>query len=114
MRILLTNDDGVHAPGLAAIRAALKDLGEVTIVAPDSERSSTGQAITLHHPIYHKIVTVAGKFRAHAISGTPTYCVKFALAEVMPELPDLIISGINRGGNDGCSVFYSGTVGAAR
>jgi len=118
MRILLTNDDGVQASGLTAIHEELKDLGEVTVVAPDMERSSTGQAITLNHPVYHKIVplsgTVAGKFKAHALSGTPTDCVKFAVAVLLKKKPDLIVSGINRGSNDGCSVFYSGTVSAAR
>jgi 5'-nucleotidase len=114
MRILLTNDDGVHAPGLLAIYNEIKALGEVTVVAPDSERSSTGQAITLNHPVYHKVVSVAGRFKAHALSGTPTDCVKFAVAVVLKRKPDLIVSGINRGSNDGCSVFYSGTVSAAR
>jgi 5'-nucleotidase len=114
MRILLTNDDGVHAPGLLAIHDEIRELGDVTVVAPDSEQSSTGQAITLNHPVYHKVVSVAGRFRAHALSGTPTDCVKFAVAVVLKGKPDLVISGINRGSNDGCSVFYSGTVSAAR
>jgi 5'-nucleotidase len=114
MRILLTNDDGVQAPGLVAIYDELKELGEVTVVAPDMERSSTGQAITLNHPVYHKVIAVAGKFKAHALSGTPTDCVKFAVAVLLKRKPDLVVSGINRGSNDGCSVFYSGTVSAAR
>ncbi len=114
MRILLTNDDGVFAPGLAAMYEKLKALGDLTVVAPDGERSSVGQAITLGRPLYHKVVSVGGKFKAHALSGTPTDCVKFALAVLLKKRPTLIVSGINHGGNDGCSVFYSGTVGAAR
>ena len=118
MRILLTNDDGVNAPGLKAIHDELIKLGEVTVVAPDTERSSTGQAITLNHPVYHKVVPlggmVAGRFKAHSLSGTPTDCVKFAVAVLLKRKPDLVVSGINRGSNDGCSVFYSGTVSAAR
>lgn len=114
MRILLTNDDGVHAPGIKAMYKALTRIGEVTVVAPDGERSSISQAITLNHPIFHRIVSFDGKAKAHALSGTPADCVKFASAVVMKEKPDLIVSGINDGSNDGCSVFYSGTVGAAR
>jgi 5'-nucleotidase len=113
MRILLTNDDGVYAPGIFAMHRELKKLGEVTVVAPDGERSSISQAITLNHPIYHRTVLFNGG-RAHTISGTPTDCVKFAIAVLLKRKPDLVVSGINNGSNDGCSIHYSGTVGAAR
>ena len=113
-RILLVNDDGVYAPGIAAMYHELAKMGDVTVVAPESERSSISQAITLYHPLYHKRVSVRGEFVAHAISGTPADCVKFGITMVMKRKPDLVVSGINDGSNDGCSIFYSGTVGAAR
>ncbi|MBF0485207.1 MAG: 5'/3'-nucleotidase SurE [Candidatus Omnitrophica bacterium] len=114
MHILLTNDDGVHAPGLLAMKKELDRIAKVTVVAPDSERSSISQAITLNRPIYKKIVPLDSNALAHAVSGTPADCVKFALFDILKKKPDLIVSGINNGSNDGCSVFYSGTVGAAR
>lgn len=114
MHILLTNDDGVHAPGIHAMYKELCRLGRVTVVAPDGERSSISQAITLNHPIYHRQVRFEQGVRAHAVSGTPADCVKFGVTTVLRKKPDLVVSGINDGSNDGCSVFYSGTVGAAR
>ena len=114
MNILLTNDDGVYAPGIHAMYAVLRKIGDVTVVAPDGERSSISQAITLNHPIYHRQVPFERHAHAHAISGTPTDCVKFGVAMLLKKKPDLVVSGINHGSNDGCSVFYSGTVGAAR
>jgi 5'-nucleotidase len=114
MHILLTNDDGVYAPGIHAMYRELCKLGTVTVVAPDGERSSISQAITLNHPIYHRQVHFEPKVRAHAVSGTPTDCVKFGVTMLLKKKPDLLVSGINDGSNDGCSVFYSGTVGAAR
>lgn len=113
-RILLVNDDGVYAPGIAAMYHELVKLGRVTVVAPESERSSISQAITLYQPLYHKRVSVRGDFSAHAISGTPADCVKFGVTMILKDVPDLVVSGINDGSNDGCSIFYSGTVGAAR
>jgi 5'-nucleotidase len=114
MNILLTNDDGVNAPGIAALKLELARTGFLTIVAPEGERSSISQAITLKHPIYHHVHARDARCRIHAISGTPADCVKFALANILRKKPDIIVSGINNGSNDGCSVFYSGTVGAAR
>ncbi|NTV28519.1 MAG: 5'/3'-nucleotidase SurE [Candidatus Omnitrophica bacterium] len=113
MLILLTNDDGVYAPGIYAMYKGLKKVWDVAVVAPDGERSSISQAITLSHPIYHRTV-LFNKARAHAVSGTPADCVKFGLSVLLQKRPDMVISGINNGSNDGCSVFYSGTVGAAR
>lgn len=115
MHVLLTNDDGVHAEGLRAMYVALAKVAHVTVVAPDGERSSVSQAITLQHPIYHRETSFQGKTKAHAVSGTPADCVKFAVAVILKgRRPDMVVSGINHGSNDGCSVFYSGTVGAAR
>ena len=115
MHILLTNDDGIRAPGIAALYKTLTKAGRVTVLAPEGERSSVSQAITLDHPLYYKSVVFAGKVKGHSLSGTPADCVKFALAVILKnDKPDMVVSGINRGSNDGCSVFYSGTVAAAR
>ena len=108
-RILVTNDDGVHAPGIAALADALADLGEVTVVAPHHEASAVGHALTLRRPL--RIDTIApGVF---AVDGTPTDCVNIAITHVMKCQPDLIVSGINKGWNLGDDVTYSGTVSAA-
>jgi len=107
--ILITNDDGIHAPGLRALVGALGGLGTVSVVAPGDERSATAQSITLLRPIACERV---GE-REWAVDGTPTDAVIVALNKLLPERPDLVISGINRGGNMGENVYYSGTVGAA-
>ena len=113
--ILLTNDDGIYAEGIYALYLELKKITpSVTIVAPDSEQSSVGHGITLSHPIWHKKVSRKGRFFGFGISGTPADCVKFAISVLLKKKPDMVISGINFGPNDGCSVFYSGTVAGAR
>jgi 5'-nucleotidase len=112
-RILVTNDDGFRAPGLAALVTALAPLGELTIVAPEENQSGIGQAVTLFDPIYADAVSVAGR-PATALTATPASCVSLALATLMPEPPDLVVSGVNRGSNFGLNVYISGTVGAAR
>ena len=114
MRILLTNDDGIYADGIFALYKELKKIGEVTVVAPDSEKSSVGHGITLSHPIWFKKVHRKSKFFGYGISGTPADCVKFAFSVILKRKPDIVVSGINCGANDGCSVFYSGTVAGAR
>ena len=114
MQILLTNDDGIYADGIFALYQELKKIGSVTVVAPESERSSVGHGITLSHPIWVKRVKRKGKFFGYGISGTPADCVKFAVSVILKQKPDLVVSGINLGPNDGCSVFYSGTVAGAR
>ena len=112
--ILLTNDDGINAPGILALHKELKKIASVVVVAPDSQRSSVGHGITLSRPIWVKKNSVDFELKGYGISGTPADCVKFALKVVLKKKPDLIISGINLGPNEGCSVFYSGTVAAAR
>ncbi len=107
--ILLTNDDGIYAEGLRALLKALEGLGTLYVVAPSYERSATSQSITLRQPIFCEKVAE----REWAIEGTPTDAMIVALNRLLPEPPDLVISGINRGGNMGENVFYSGTVGAA-
>jgi len=109
MKILVTNDDGVHAPGIVALADALHQLGEVVVVAPDRERSAVGHALTLHHPL--RVFDLRpGVF---AVDGTPTDCVNLGIHTLLSFKPDLVVSGINRGGNLGDDVTYSGTVSAA-
>lgn len=114
MKILLTNDDGIYAEGIYALYKELTKIGDVTVVAPDSERSSVGHGITLSHPIWFKKVRRKNKFFGYGITGTPADCVKFAVSVILKRKPDLVVSGINFGGNEGCSVIYSGTVAGAR
>lgn len=108
-RILLTNDDGVHSEGILALADALMPLGEVTIVAPILEASAIGHALTLRHPLRLERVRPG----VYAVDGTPTDCVNVAIAHVLNEKPDLIVSGINKGWNLGDDVTYSGTVSGA-
>ncbi len=114
MRILLTNDDGVYAPGLRAMRKELQKLGEVTVVAPVGEQSAVGHSITLLTPlITQEVVDENQAPMGWAVEGRPADCVKLALLELLQEPPDLIVSGMNAGSNAGINVLYSGTVAAA-
>lgn len=113
MNILLTNDDGIYAPGLAALYRELKPLGEVTVVAPESEQSAVGHAITIMTPLRVKEVSLNCGVEGFAVGGFPADCVKIAMAELLPTPPDLVVSGINLGPNVGINVLYSGTVSAA-
>jgi 5'-nucleotidase len=113
MNILVTNDDGIHAPGLTALYHELCGLGEVAVVAPESEQSAVGHAISLSHPLRVRQMALDGGVQGWAVSGTPADCVKIALAELLPAPPDLVVSGINLGANVGINVLYSGTVSAA-
>src|SRR4029079_15215310 len=109
VRILATNDDGYRSEGIHALARALRDIGEVTIVAPMSEASANGHALTLRHPLR---LDPIGE-RVCAVEATPTYCVNIAVTQVFKGLPDLIVSGINKGWNLGDDVTYSGTVAGA-
>ena len=113
MTILLTNDDGIFAPGLTALYRELQRLGDVKVVAPESEQSAVGHAISLTTPLRVKEVALDGGVQGWAVSGTPADCVKIALAELLPEAPEMVVSGINLGPNVGINVLYSGTVSAA-
>ena len=113
MKILLTNDDGIYAEGIKMLYLALSDLGEITVVAPDTERSAVGHAITLSDPLRVKNVNRGGKFFGYAITGTPADCVKIAIRAILKDRPDIVVSGINLGPNVGYSVLYSGTVSGA-
>lgn len=113
MNILLTNDDGIFAPGLWALEAALRELGRVTVVAPATEQSGVGHAITYRSAISAERVVLDGGRVGYALAGTPADCVKFGLLEPLDGPPDFVVSGINLGLNLGYNVFYSGTVAAA-
>ena len=113
MQILLTNDDGIYAPGLAAMEQELARLGEVTVVAPAVEQSGVGHSITFLSPLMAKEVFDGDRRRGWAVEGSPADCVKLAIGQFCPRRPDLIVSGINGGFNIGINVLYSGTVAGA-
>ena len=115
MRILLSNDDGILAPGLAALYMAVADMGEATIVAPDSPQSAASHAITLKEPLTVKEVQLPGLpgVAGLSVDGRPADCVRLAVRSLMAAPPDLVLAGINAGANVGVNVFYSGTVAAA-
>ncbi|MDD2420537.1 MAG: 5'/3'-nucleotidase SurE [Heliobacteriaceae bacterium] len=114
MRILLTNDDGIGAPGIKALGKALANWAEIFVVAPEEERSATGHGITVHKPLRVEKVTLFGpNVHSWAINGTPTDCVKLAVEMLLDKPPNLIVSGINKGPNLATDVLYSGTVSAA-
>jgi 5'-nucleotidase len=114
MRILLTNDDGIYAPGLRALLPELQKLGEVTVIAPATEQSAAAHSITLLTPLISQEVFDEKNQRiGWAVEGRPADCVKLALVELLPQRPDLIVSGVNSGSNAGINVLYSGTVAAA-
>lgn len=111
--IVLTNDDGVRSSGLVALKASLDPLGEVRIVAPDQNRSGAARSITMHSPLWVEEVELADGSRAYSTDGTPVDCVRMAALGLLDRTPDLIVSGINLGGNLGDDITYSGTVAAA-
>ena len=113
MKILLTNDDGVFAKGIETLYMALSMEHEVTVVAPETEQSAVGHAITWLEPLRVNMVNRNGHFFGHALKGTPADCVKIAVAELMDPPPEIVVSGINLGANVGVNVIYSGTVSAA-
>jgi 5'-nucleotidase len=113
MLILLTNDDGISAPGLVALYRELKEMGDVHVVAPASVQSAAGHGITLSSPLLTSRVTVADTFTGTAVEGRPADCVKLAVSQLLPGPPDLVVSGMNSGANVGINVIYSGTVAAA-
>lgn len=108
-KILISNDDGVHAPGLVHLAEALSKIGNITVVAPDRNRSGVSNSLTLDHPL--RVVTTANGF--YSVNGTPTDCVHIAVTGLLKEMPDIVVSGINEGSNLSDDVLYSGTVAAA-
>jgi 5'-nucleotidase len=113
LQILLTNDDGIDAPGIAVLRRALEGLGEVTTIAPDRNTSGVARGITIRRALVLRPRTFGGAYRGLACDGMPSDCVRIGLLGVRCPIPDLVVSGINAGGNMGADTTYSGTVGAA-
>jgi 5'-nucleotidase len=112
--ILVTNDDGISAPGIRALIAVMKEIGEVVVVAPDSPQSATGHAITINNTLYINKVNIDPDVETeYSCSGTPVDCVKFAVHEILKRKPDLCVSGVNHGSNSSINVIYSGTMSAA-
>lgn len=114
MNIVLTNDDGYHAPGILAAYRALEPLGHVQVIAPRTERSACSHTITLSHPITVELIEHGELGLVHAVDGTPADCIRLAVMALMEDPIDLVVSGINAGANSGVDVYYSGTVAGAR
>ncbi len=113
LSILVSNDDGIFSDGIGALIKELQTIAVVTVVAPETQQSAVGHAITVHRPLRVREVEKDGKFFGYAVDGTPADCVKLAIRHLMPVKPDLVVSGINHGSNTAISVIYSGTVSAA-
>ena len=113
MNILVTNDDGIYAPGLNSLKIALEKIADVIVVAPDTEKSAVGHAITLSDPLRVFEVEKNGQFFGYAVNGTPADCVKLGLKCLIQKKPDVVVSGINMGSNTATNIIYSGTVSAA-
>jgi 5'-nucleotidase len=113
MRILLTNDDGILAPGIEALYRALADLGEIEVVAPETSQSAIGHAISVLTPMAAHRVSVKNVFEGWSVDGRPADCVKLAILELLEWRPDFVVSGINAGVNTGINILYSGTVAGA-
>src|SRR5690349_9471286 len=111
--ILVTNDDGITAPGIKALVNAIKELGKVVVVAPDKPQSGMGHAITIGHPLRLSSVETFAGIEAYQCSGTPVDCVKLAVDKVLHQKPDICLSGVNHGANHSINVIYSGTMSAA-
>lgn len=112
--ILITNDDGINAPGIRALISVMAEIGEVIVVAPDSPQSAMGHAITINNTLYlNEISTKDAKIKEYSCSGTPVDCVKLAVNEILKKKPDLCVSGVNHGSNSSINVIYSGTMSAA-
>ena len=112
--ILVTNDDGINAPGIRTLIEIMNTIGDVVVVAPDSPQSGMGHAITLDSTLYAEEVNINhGSHKEYSCSGTPADCVKLAIRELLPRIPDLCVSGINHGSNSSINVIYSGTMSAA-
>ncbi|HEX9829690.1 MAG TPA: 5'/3'-nucleotidase SurE [Bacteroidota bacterium] len=113
LNILVSNDDGIDAPGIYALVQELRKIGTVTVVAPDKQQSAVGHAITMNYPLRVKKFYKNGKLFGYAVEGTPADAVKFAVRALLKKMPDILVSGINHGSNTAISIIYSGTVSAA-
>jgi 5'-nucleotidase len=113
LTILVTNDDGITAPGIKNLISVVRDLGKVVVVAPDSPQSGMGHAVTITQPIRLEKLDLFEGIESYQCSGTPADCVKVAVDQVLHKKPDLVVSGINHGSNASINVLYSGTMSAA-
>ena len=113
MHILVTNDDGVEAPGLLALQKAIQDVGEVTVFAPDHNWSAAGHTRTMHKPLRMSQTTLPDGTPAYTSTGAPSDCVALVILGILDHQPDLVVSGINQGANVGHDITYSGTIAAA-
>ncbi|WP_299127555.1 5'/3'-nucleotidase SurE [uncultured Winogradskyella sp.] len=111
--ILVTNDDGITAPGIRMLISIMRQIGDVIVVAPDSPQSGMGHAITVNATLHLENVNIDGKQPEYSCSGTPADCVKLAVREILDRKPDICVSGINHGSNSSINVIYSGTMSAA-
>ncbi|AJW64054.1 5'/3'-nucleotidase SurE [Elizabethkingia bruuniana] len=111
--ILVTNDDGITAPGIRNLISFMNEIGDVVVVAPDSPQSGKGHAITINSTLTYEEISMEGPQKDYSLSGTPVDCVKFALDKILTRKPDLVVSGINHGANSSINVIYSGTMSAA-
>ena len=114
MKILVTNDDGIDSLGIQKLAAALSEIGDVTVIAPRTEQSAVGHAITMKIPLRVTEYYINGNLFGYAVDGTPADCVKIGVRNILKSLPDLVVSGINHGSNAAINIIYSGTVSAAR
>ncbi|GAB6281788.1 MAG: 5'/3'-nucleotidase SurE [Ignavibacterium sp.] len=114
MKILISNDDGIESLGIYNLISALKEIADVTVVAPIREQSAAGHSITMQNPLRVVKYYKNGDFLGYAVDGTPADCVKMGVRNIMNEMPDLVVSGINHGSNTATNIIYSGTVSAAR
>ncbi|MCF8241036.1 MAG: 5'/3'-nucleotidase SurE [Melioribacteraceae bacterium] len=114
MKILVSNDDGITSPGIYELAKALSEIGEVTVIAPHTEQSAVGHAITMKIPLRIIKHYINGEFFGYAVDGTPADCIKIGIRNILKESPDIVVSGINNGANTAINIIYSGTVSAAR
>lgn len=114
MKILVTNDDGIDAAGIAALKQSLSEIGEVTVIAPRYEQSAVGHGITMQTPLRVQEYYKNGTFFGYAVEGTPADCIKIGIKNILKKSPDLVVSGINHGSNTAINIIYSGTVSGAR
>ena len=111
--ILITNDDGINAPGIRFLISIVRKIADVVVLAPEGPQSAMSHAITIKVPLYYKAIEISENYKEYSLNGTPVDCVKFALHQLMEEKPDLVVSGINHGSNASINIIYSGTMAAA-
>jgi len=111
--ILITNDDGINAPGIRFLIRIMRDMANVVVVAPEGPQSAMSHAITIKVPLHYKVIEQSDSYKEYSLNGTPVDCVKFALHQLMDTKPDLVVSGVNHGSNASINIIYSGTMAAA-